>query len=181
MASVVMLATSARAIPYTDINVIGVKLDDLHPSVSGEFNIADAGYNSVTHQVTYASAWFAFADDTLPWDGQDDPLDLNGNYEVVKVDLGLAPGYFGPVEVNLATLLGGDVKGSVLMDLSADGRLEYTISQVTGDLYVGFAKLVAEASPRTGTANAVPDGGTTVALLGLALLGLSAARRKMRS
>lgn len=179
LASGVMFATSARAIPYVDFNPIGVKLDDANPSYLGEFNIVDVGYNPATQRVTSATAWFAFADDVLPWDGLADPLDLYGNNEVVKVDLGLVNGYFGPVEVDLATVLGGNVEGSVLLDLSSDGVLSYKINKVAGDFYIGFAKLVAEASPRT--ANAVPDGGTTAVLLGLALLGLSAARRKMRS
>ncbi|HKS38799.1 MAG TPA: hypothetical protein VJW76_16510, partial [Verrucomicrobiae bacterium] len=95
-----MFATSARAIPYVDFDVIGVKLDDSNPSYSGDFNIVGVGYNPATHEVTSASAWFAFADDVLPWDGTDDPFDLNGNNEVVQVDLGLVNGYFGPVEVN---------------------------------------------------------------------------------
>src|SRR5688572_18270752 len=104
-ASLAISAVSAQAIQYSDLDLIGVKLDDSRPSYSGEFNIFDAGYNPATHQVNSASAWFAFGDDYSPLS---DPFDANGYKEVVRVDLGLANTYFGSVEVNLATILGGN-------------------------------------------------------------------------
>lgn len=184
LASLAISAVSAQAIEYLDLNWIGVKLDGSRRSYSGEFNILDGGdipttpdFNPTTHEVTWASVWFAFGDDYSPLS---DPFDANGYKEIVQVDLGLVVGVdFGPVEVNLATLLGGNLTGDLRLDLSEDGKLSYTINNKGGDFYVGFAKLAAEVSPRTG--NAVPDGGTTAALLGLALLGLSAVGRKMRS
>jgi hypothetical protein len=177
MASLAISAVSAQAIQYTDLNLIGVKLDDSKPSYYGEFNIADWGYNSANQEVTSASVWFALADDATD---VKDALDLKGYTETVKIDLGSASGYIGPVEVDLASLLSGAVTGSLLVDLSADGILKYTISKTSGDFYIGFAKLVADATPKA-PGSRVPDGGATAALLGLALLGLSAVRRKMRS
>jgi hypothetical protein len=177
LASLAISATSAQAIPYLDLNLIGVRLDAKTPSYSGEFNILDGGdipgtpnYNPTTHEVTSATVWFGFADDSLPW--QDD------SNETVKIDLGSVSGYLGPIEINLATIVSGAV-GSLLMDLQ-DGKLTYKINETSGDFYVGYAKLVADVSPKT-PGSRVPDGGATAALLGFGLLGLSAVRRKMRS
>ena len=162
-------AVDVKAIPFVDSDVINVKLDNANPSYFGSFNLLGAGYNPQTHHITSATALFGFDDDLTP---VRDPQDPQGYSEVVLVDLALGGMHLGPVEVNFSTILGGPVLGSVLFDLSKDGILNYHIKKVSGDFYVSFARLDAEA--------AVPDGGATAVLLGLGMLGLSAVSRKFR-
>ena len=171
MASLAISALSTQAIQYSDQDLFlengqPVKLGSTRTWYEGTFNIAEDGYNPTTHQVSSAVVMFAFGDDN------------DSAYEEVSVDLGLVEGAFGK-QFNVLTLFGGDLKIGLVQDLSADGILNYKINMESGDFYLGYASLVAQATVRP--QNAVPDGGATAALLGLGLLGLSVIRRKMRS
>ena len=108
--SCVFVGFTAQAIPYTDLDIIGVKLSDSNPTYSGTFNILQTGYNPLSQHLVSASAWFGFGDDYSPIQ---DVQDLSGYKEVVKVDVGLMQGYFGPVEVDFSTILGGGLSGSL--------------------------------------------------------------------
>jgi hypothetical protein len=76
------------------------------------------------------------------------------------------------------SVFGGLLSGEALYDLNEFGVLSYQIKWLSGDPFLlKTATLMAETS-----ANAsVPDGGTTVGLLGLALLGLALASRKFKA
>jgi hypothetical protein len=166
------MTASAKAVTYMDIDPVLKLLNDDYQSHTGDFNISEHGYNPSSQYVYSAKAWFFFSDDLLPLPA--DPLDKDGKYETVEVTLGLGhldpSAHLGPIEVNLGTILGGNISGDVLVDLSEDGKLTYTVDRVKGDFWFLGAKLVADAGSRT--AATLSDGGTTVGLLGLALLGL---------
>ena len=104
--------------------------------------------------------WFAASDDEL--------LDSD---EWVKFTLNGA-NFLNPIEVDLS-LVSGQVFGSALVSLDSTGTLSYTIQRTAGDFWALGAKLMAEAGPRT-----VPDGGATLMLLGGALAGIEALRRR---
>ena len=151
-----------RAVTYWDIDVFSELLSGSNPTKSGEFDITTGllgGYDPLTQTVYSATVWFAVSDDQL--------LDSN---EWVKFTLnGL--NFLTPIEVDL-TLVSGQVLGSALVSLDSTGTLSYTIQRTAGDFWALGAKLMAEAGPRS-----VPDGGTTLMLLGGAFAGIEALRR----
>jgi len=81
------------------------------------------------------------------------------------------------------TAFGGSVVGTVLADLSATGKLDYTVTlQGNSSATLLGASLTADVTDAlTGNpiGNAVPDGGSTLTLLGCAMLGLGWLRKKL--
>jgi hypothetical protein len=76
---------------------------------------------------------------------------------------------------------GGSSDLTILADINADGLLNYTVTATKGDFFLDDAELQVEATVPGGaggiSGNAVPDGFSTAALLGLGLLGIFAARQ----
>ena len=64
---------------------------------------------------------------------------------------------------------------STLSDLISDGKLSFAMNAISGEGYLKSAVLSANGGA------GVPDGGATLTLLGLALLGILGARRKFVS
>jgi len=166
----------AQAVTYTDTNWHGTFLTQ-GQSKDGTFDLKPA-YDPASEQITSASVTFTFLDDVLSdtivlgWkfifpilgqEGEAGTISLNGEQIASESSSGLWI---------FAGLTYG-VPGDILLSLSNTGVLDYTIKSTQGDFYFKTATLVAEASAR-----AVPDGGTTVALLGASLLGLAALRRR---
>ena len=168
MAVAVFACGSALAFPtlYTDIDLYGQYVSTGQP-LSGTFNISAgdgtglAGYKPETQQVTSASAQFVIRDETF-LDGEErfvislSDSTWNGNAfaAFLNVDLGST--------------------GTLLLQLSDDGEIAYTVSASKGDFILVSATLEALADKRV----AVPDSGTTLALLGLGLVGVGALRRR---
>jgi hypothetical protein len=160
---------NSHAISYRDLDVLGGLIKDT--SVTGEFNLVvgdgglgdRTGFNHLTEQITSATATFSFIDDA-DWAAETVTIKL-GSFDFLN-------------ETTLATVLfyNGSVIGNALFDLQQDGILKYTIT-ANGDFYSISADLRAEASP----IGSVPDGGSTLSLLGVACLGLGWASRKMKS
>jgi len=159
----VVSAISGKAVTYADFDVFAEHLSYSNPIKSGVFDITTGpfgGYDPNTQTVYSALVCFALSDDQL--------LDSN---EWVQFQLdGL--NFLNPIEVDL-TLVGGQVMGSALVSLDSTGKLSYTIQRTAGDFWALGAKLIAEAGPRS-----VPDGGATLMLLGGALAGIEALRRR---
>ena len=129
-------------------------------SYSGSFDLTDAGYNP-GQGLDWAKAEFTFFDLLGP---EKVAIDLAGDY------WDSSGSFFWYVQ------LGGDVVGSALMQLSDTGILNYEINKLSGpltDFILTHSKLSAGAR--------VPDGGTTLMLLGLTFLGILGARRKLAS
>jgi hypothetical protein len=152
------LLTVARANTVSDNNPADVWLNVLHPSYSGTFDLVANGYKPGTEVIDSAVATFLFGD-------------LAGGSESFRVtldDMNL-PGSDIPW---LGTLtLGGEVIGSALMDLQADGILSYTITRERGEFQLLNANLTAQTH--------VPDASATAGLVGLGALLLAFVRRKI--
>ena len=158
-------AITGKAVTYWDVDVFSEELSQWNPTKSGTFDITSGllgGYNPTTQTIYSATAWFALSDDSL--------LDSD-EWVQLKLD---GVNFLSPVEVDFAfPPVGGQVSGQALISLDSTGNLSYTIQRTGGDFWALGAKLMAEAGPR-----AVPDGGTTLMLLGGALAGIEALRRR---
>lgn len=96
--------------------------------------------------------------------------------EFVSIDLGSLASWLGSTEVGgtFASyhLISGTVGLSVLADIAADGMLTYEVRADEGDFYLKETRLAVYAH--------VPEAGSTLALLGLAFLGLAALGRRRK-
>lgn len=160
-----LAAVSAHAVPYYwDHDLLQTQLG-AGQTITGTFNIAggdgDAwdlhGFDGSSN-ITSAIATFSF-------------LDLNLRETKVKVDLGV-DGFAQISALVLPIFVSGDILGQALVDLSADGILAYTVTN-TGT--TGFRLMTASL------VTTVPDGGTTLSLLGLSLVATALAARRKRS
>jgi hypothetical protein len=166
LASIVvgLLAANAGAITYTtytDTNSGDVYFNGLFGvnSHTDSFNITNHGYDHATEHVYSATAEFRFEDNF-------------GFSESLSVVLGGSPFEQTGSFSNWITL-SDSVVGSALFDLSADGIVSYTITRTDGEFYLRNATLTAVAG-----SNSVPDGGTTLALLGMSVIGVFGFQRK---
>lgn len=178
LTAVASLAVTQKAsanlyVDFDDLNDVFLSVTGTK-SVTGWFNIANKGYDPTTEHVTGALAAFYLYDDA-------DGIKKGESY---SINLGQSQFSSGSSTFNLVFgllgLVGGPVEGSMLLDLSADGKLKYTIEATKGDFYVDWAKLIAVTHPNrpNTTGNRVPDGGLTLAMLGLGCLGVAALRRR---
>jgi hypothetical protein len=163
LASIVvgLLAANAGAKTYTDTNSDDVYFSSLGgvSSYTGSFNILNDGYKPATEQVYSANADFQF------WD-------IFGGSESLTVALGGSPFEQTGSFSGLITL-SDSVVGSALFDLSSDGIVSYTITRTSGEFYLTSATLTAQAGSRS-----VPDGGVTLALLGMSVVAVVGIQRK---
>jgi VPDSG-CTERM motif len=160
-----LFAASAEAYTelYSDTNtygILGVQVKQGTP-FTDEFNITGGpfGYTPLTEQLYSANATFLFTD-------------LDFNAESLTISLANTPfgtpisSFFGAIVIN------ADLGASALSDLNTDGRVSFTVTAGNGNAYLTSATLLASGGAR------VPDGGTTLTLLGLAFLGILSAQRK---
>ncbi len=173
-----VLTSVAQAAVWTDYHS-GQPLAHLHQgnsSYTGTFNILNDGYNPGLHTLTSATAKFAFADDDVFGDLIEQ--------EWVEIELD------GDLLINSAVEVDGThasfdwhsngLTGSMLFTLSTLGTIDYTITILdtqwwtNNSTYLKVAKLKAY-----GDYKQVPDSGATVALMGLGLVGLVAARKRL--
>ena len=159
----------ASAALYYDHDYLNTVLGPTRLSKSGSFNIAVQGYSPTAETIDWAGFAFTFIDS----DNKEDTVRISLGHEIVSYE-NISYGF---------NIFGGLLTGDALLDLSADGIISYTIRWVSGDpfkLLTGtlIAETTANANNPTPGAP-VPDGGATVAMLGLALLALEGARRKL--
>lgn len=159
-----LLAANARATTYVDVNSDDVYFGSIGgvSSFTGSFNILNDGYTPSTEEVYSANAEFQF------WD-------LFGGQESLSIALGGSQFEQSGSFTGLITL-SDNVVGSALLDLSSDGIVSYTITRTSGEFTLTNATLVAQAGSRS-----VPDGGTTLALLGMSVAGVLGFQRKIAS
>jgi hypothetical protein len=165
---------SAANLVWTDVDLEGPAYRYLTANPSwyqtsyyeSSFNILNDGFNPATMDVSSAYVKFAFADDSSSDSGEWVDIKLGGNlrFDDVEVD--------GTWWNQAYDWVSGGLSGSFLADLQ-DGILTYKVKVVSGDTYLKEAKLIAK-----GDYSRVPDGGSTVALLGAGLLGLLALKRR---
>jgi hypothetical protein len=171
-----LAGTSAKATNYSDTDLIFAVLNSSTPifnaaagTANNDFNIvlddADIVPDSVGYvpgtPLTNVKVGFTFA--------------TAGNTYNVSYTLGsTSSGALGGLPTGTTFSVGGAVGALAVTDLQLDGILEYTVKWVSGPAFiVTSARLTAETIPP------VPDGGSTVMLLGSTLMGMAAlARRK---
>jgi VPDSG-CTERM motif len=157
---VVLSGVTGRAGTLWDIDVFFKYLSGETATYTGYFDIKGK-YNSALERVTDAYAWFLVLDDQ--WFDKGEKVALN---------LGDKP-FCGPSNASF-NILGGQICGDALVTLDTTGTLKYTFCRTEGDFLALAAKLYVETCPK-----AVPDGGTTLMLLGVALAGIEPLRRRM--
>jgi VPDSG-CTERM motif len=135
---------------------------DIETSKTGTFDINNIGlstnYNPSTQVVYDAYAEFVFLG--------------SGSAQI-----NLAGSTFGKnISLSNGGPIGGNLVGSVLLDLSTDGKISYAVqTDLQTPLQLVSATLKVNAGAR------VPDGGFTLTLLGLSFLGILVAQRKFAS
>ena len=150
---------------YSDYNLDGVYLSN-GASFTNKFDITQFGqYDPKTEQVYSATAQFLLYD-----------LPFLGGSETLTVSLGGSSFGSSNSFSNFLTI-GGNLLGSALFDLNEDGIISYT---VTAGPSGGFTLVGSTLKAKVGLA-AVPDGGFTLTLLGVALLAIVGAQRKFAS
>lgn len=171
----VLLGVSAQADTYSDLNVdmafFGPSSLGLKQSYTNSFDILASGYNPARDEITFATATFFFGDvedvfrasscSFLKGTTESFTLDLSG--DIFKV--GSIPVLFALSDSSLGT--------QALLTLSETGKVSYTVTRTSGSFQLGGAVLCAHAEPRN-----VPDGGATVALLGVGLVAVFFAKRR---
>lgn len=170
-------ATLASAASYTfvDWDLQGsnsYKYLQTGQSYTGLWDISSAPGFSSSLNFTSAKADLWFSDDSQ-----------NDVGEYVTIDLGLTSGWRSDIEVdgqhtNPYSLSGfdlvtGGLSASLLLDIATDGKLSYKVKVTSGDTYLKETRLTVYASTRT-----VPDGASTVALLGLGIVALACFKRR---
>jgi hypothetical protein len=164
-----LLAMSAGAATYWDYDSINQTLSGKGDFYQSDFNIADAGYNPTTETVNWFEVWFKIYDN----DSSD---------EYGKFKLGIGDWETPWLELDTDTYHYSFNSGSVLANLDVDGILPYRIelgndNDCDNDVKVKWAKLKAYTSARPNSN--VPDGGSSLALLGVGLLGMAGLGRKL--
>lgn len=161
--------SQASAALYVDNDVILKTLSSSTPSHYGNFNILNQGYNPDTEEVIWAGVAFVFVGS----DSSEDTVRISLNCESQGVHY-VSYGF---------SVFGGLLSGEALCDLNEFGVLSYQIRWLSGDPFLfKTATLLAETSANSSvTSVPVPDGGLTVGMLGLALLGLGLASRKFKA
>lgn len=159
-------AATSSATEYYDYDNINVWLSEANPVRTGNFNIADQGFVSTAETIISADVEFVL------WDS-----DANADDVSVRVGgLQIEP---GRTVTQGFSVFGGSLVGQALINLQADGRVGYRIEWLSGDSFkVSAASLIAQTTPNS--AVGLPDGGTTLALLGLGLVALEWGRRKVK-
>ena len=159
-------AFQANALQINDLNWHGVLLQASggQKSDEGTFDISPP-YNPATHNLLSAEVFFYYTDDGLDGD----------EYVKIRLDNGLGGwNVLLTEEVGFLDNSSETLGGAAFASLAADGSLDYKVTATQGDFWFLKAILVADIGEKAN----VPDGGATLALLGLGVLGLGALHRR---
>jgi hypothetical protein len=158
---------NARANLYYDYDYINTVLSSVNRDNNGTFNIAVQGYDPSAESMSWAGFAFTFIDS----DNQEDTVRISLSHEAVTYE---------HIEYGF-NIFGGLLAGDALLDLSADGIISYNVRWISGDPFkLVSATLLAETTANAPPPAPVPDGGLTLAMLGLALLALGWAQKKLK-
>lgn len=180
MGGLLLGSQTAHAIAFQDYDVIDVILRGAGDSYNGTFSITSPdtdgpdgsvgdirGFVPSLYTVTSATASFELYSD----DHDKEQVDINlGSWDLLTT-----PGS----QINGTVVFSNLLSLAMIADLQSDGsisyrlRLENSPNEHDEDVRINWGKLVVNASPRS-----VPDGGATLGLFGLGLLGLATLKRK---
>ena len=174
------LATPAFAINWTVGGVYsGNALAFLNTSgetYSSSFaSLTTQGFNPAAHILTSATVSFWFADDESDGSEQVD-IFVNGMLAQHQVANDFEVDGVHP-EATFAKYTFNITDAATLASLASGASITYTVRQQVGDTYLKIAGLTGTGTTRGN--QGVPDGGSTVALLGLGLIGLAAVRKRL--
>ena len=169
-----MAANSAQAVILSDIDRIDVTLN-AGDTFDGAAGTANNDFNIATDDVD----GFADVAGYVPGSGLDGAIfgfnftTFEGTFNV-QYTVGAFNGFGIGGVAGTTFALGGVLLGLQLTDLENDGILEYTVTNNGGPSFIlNTASLVAWN-------NVVPDGGSTVMLLGSTLVGMAALARRRK-
>lgn len=173
-----LLAFNAGAISFQDIDVINQTMNAANSSVVGSFDIRVGdggsgdiwGYNPATETITGGTVWFFF--DNPTFGSKRVSITLSGE------------DFISPnTSLSLGTVVFGElISGELYLNLDATGHASYTVTRTSGEFVFINAELYAESGPRSQIPGVpgVPDSGTTVAFLGLSIIGLGLFSKKVK-
>jgi hypothetical protein len=162
----VFTASKANAILISDERTINAVLSSASPTydsfaAGNSFDLTAHGFVPGSQTISIAYASFSFYDSDF-------------GLEMVTISLDSSALTIGVPNPIGFSAFGGLVGGYVLADLNATGKLDYTVTMIgNSDVTLKGASLLAV------TGSPVPDGGSTLALLGCAIFGLGWARKKL--
>jgi hypothetical protein len=172
-----LAGTSAKAINYSDTDLILAALNSTTPTYDAAAGTANNDFNIVVDDVDVAADNVGYVPGTPLFNVKVGfTFATSGSTYNVSYTLGsTSSGSIVGVPTGTTFSAGGFVGAIAVSDLELDGILEYTVSWVSGpEFLLTSARLTAETRSST-----VPDGGSTVMLLGSTLMGMAAmARRK---
>lgn len=155
-----LVAVGAQANTYTDNNSADVWLNANNTSYTGTFTLA--GYNSAAETITSAQATFTFWDSLAFGGSESFSVNMGGD--------GFSHGsFYWDLSIGQAVISG-------LSILDSTGALSYTITRTSGEFWLTNASLTATTAARN-----VPDAGATSILLGLGVLAMVGAKRRLSS
>lgn len=162
----------ASAVDYTivDLPNVVIAAGSFH---SGSFNLLATGYDPSTEHIIAASALFSLSDVTAT------SLFNPGGPELVTVEL--EGSFFGSAQNFSSTVIAGAILNLTLLD---DNILGYTITSDVSSTVATKLEIAAlgfSTAPGAPQPSSVPDGGATLALLGLSLAALGAWARRFRA
>jgi hypothetical protein len=158
----------AQAVIYTDHQNINATLSRYNPLYQDEFDIYQHGFRPANEDVISGAVAFVF-------------IDADKKEERVDINLGEEDFRSGRINYGF-TVFGGLLSCDALIDINEDGKISYDVRWVSGDAFrLVTGTLVACATASAPPSHGVPDGGTTVAMLGVAMLALGCVQRKLKA
>jgi hypothetical protein len=100
--------------------------------------------------------------------------------DITQEGIGDVVNVSGDLNMSNVQYLGSNVDLKKFVTLGQGNGYNGLTAQFVPGQSINTLKTTAETTSFSGTATAVPDGGTTIALLGLGLLGVEALRRKLQ-
>lgn len=163
-----LASPQAQAAIYTDHQNINATLSRYNPIYQDEFDIYQYGFRPANEDVISGAVAFVF-------------IDADRKEERVDINLGEEDFRTGRINYGF-TVFGGLLSCDALIDINEDGKISYDVRWVSGDAFrLVTGTLVAHATASAPPSHGVPDGGTTVAMLGVAMLALGCVQRKLKA
>ena|SRR5688572_4180048 len=160
--------STANATLYTatqDLN--DTQLSSLNPIFDGGYFDIAPPFDPLTETITYAEIMINIFN---PDRGSD----------WVKLTFDPGQNIFGATTKLGLNSVSGEVYGQALANLQADGQICYSVEWFSGGAFVLVDAILAIETSSMAETQPVPEAGSTLGLLGFALLGLHSVRRKLK-
>lgn len=169
-------SVSALTITLSDLNLHGTNVSNGEPDLSGTWVLtADTDWTTFVSPATSLAGWdidSAQVAIVISNDAGSDKVEFSLDGVLFLTDTS-PPLDWSQTWTSDVVLGSGTLFGSI----SADGMLNYLVQRTDGTFKVDSAELTVIATKQE--TSTVPDGGLTLSLLGGAIVGLGALRRKL--